>query len=57
MNVVTFASEPQKHGETFEGEWVTNCGQKELLECYANWEPEVERLLKVWTPAVHLLLE
>lgn len=47
MNVVTFASQPEKHGHVFKGEWVTNCDQKELLDCYAAWEPEVENLLKV----------
>lgn len=47
MNVVTFASQPENHGRTYEGEWVTECEQRELLDCYANWEPEVEQLLKV----------
>ncbi|KAF8200714.1 FAD/NAD-binding domain-containing protein [Pholiota molesta] len=46
VNVVTFASQPQKHGQHYEGEWVTNCEKQELLDCYANWEPEVESLLQ-----------
>ncbi|KAF8160844.1 FAD/NAD-P-binding domain-containing protein, partial [Crassisporium funariophilum] len=46
VNVVTFASEPGKQGESFDGEWVANCDQAELLSCYAGWEPEVEQLLK-----------
>ncbi|KAF8895691.1 hypothetical protein CPB84DRAFT_1731713 [Gymnopilus junonius] len=46
VNVVTFASQPERHGEIYEGEWVTECEQRELLDCYARWEPEVEQLLK-----------
>ncbi len=46
VNVVTFASEPEKHGYVFEGEWVVDCEQRELLDCYKGWEPEVVNLLK-----------
>ncbi|KIK67169.1 hypothetical protein GYMLUDRAFT_156392 [Collybiopsis luxurians FD-317 M1] len=46
VNVVTFASEPEKEGQTFSSDvWVTQCPQTELLDCYAHWEPEVEQLL------------
>ncbi|KJA20765.1 hypothetical protein HYPSUDRAFT_141882 [Hypholoma sublateritium FD-334 SS-4] len=41
VNVVTFASQPEKHGYPFNGEWVVDCEQQELLDCYAGWEPEV----------------
>jgi len=47
VNVVTFSSELEKHGQLYSGEWVTECEQKELLDCYRGWEPEVEQLLKV----------
>lgn len=48
MNVVTFASEPKKEGSPYEDKvWVTPCSQQELLDCYAQWEPEVEQLLSV----------
>ncbi|KDR75249.1 hypothetical protein GALMADRAFT_157105 [Galerina marginata CBS 339.88] len=46
VNVVTFASQPEEHGQYYEGEWVTDCEQKELLDCYSGWEPEVEQLLR-----------
>ncbi|KAK7472656.1 hypothetical protein VKT23_000769 [Stygiomarasmius scandens] len=49
VNVVTFTSDITKEGTQYEdGEslWVTECPQQELLDCYANWEPEVEQLLK-----------
>ncbi|TFK44427.1 FAD/NAD-P-binding domain-containing protein [Crucibulum laeve] len=46
VNVVTFASQPEKNGTPYIGEWVTDCSKQELLECYSNWEPEVEELLK-----------
>lgn len=46
--MVTFASDPKKHGDVYEGEWVTECPQEELLDCYSGWEPEVEQLLKVY---------
>jgi len=48
--VVTFTSDIAKEGTQYkDGEslWVTECPQQELLDCYANWEPEVEQLLKV----------
>uniref|UniRef100_A0A8H8CP50 FAD-binding domain-containing protein n=1 Tax=Psilocybe cubensis TaxID=181762 RepID=A0A8H8CP50_PSICU len=46
INVVTFASNPKRHGDLYEGDWVTTCSQDELLGCYSGWEPEVEQLLK-----------
>ncbi|KXN91079.1 Salicylate hydroxylase [Leucoagaricus sp. SymC.cos] len=47
VNVVTFASEPEKNGANYPDDiWVTECPQQELLDAYKNWEPEVERLLK-----------
>ncbi|KAJ3999660.1 FAD/NAD-P-binding domain-containing protein [Lentinula boryana] len=46
VNVVTFASEPEREGSSYnEDTWATHCPQKELLDCYAGWEPEVEQLL------------
>ncbi|KAF4621078.1 hypothetical protein D9613_000381 [Agrocybe pediades] len=46
VNVVTFASDPKKHGQPYAGEWVVECPKEELLSCYAKWEPEVEQLLQ-----------
>lgn len=46
VNVVALASQPEKHGYAFKGEWVVDCEQQELLDCYAGWEPEVVNLLK-----------
>jgi len=47
VNVITFASEPSKDGSPFQGPWVTDVPQAELLECYTDWEPEVVELLSV----------
>ncbi|GJJ12598.1 hypothetical protein Clacol_006841 [Clathrus columnatus] len=46
VNVVTFASDPSKEGTSYEGQWVTEVSQQELLDCYSPWEPEVESMLK-----------
>lgn len=46
VNVVTFASDPSKEGSFYDGEWVTEVSQKELLGCYSHWEPEVEDMLR-----------
>ncbi|KAH9951522.1 FAD/NAD-P-binding domain-containing protein [Amylocystis lapponica] len=46
VNVVAFASKPEKAASTFEGSWVTDCSRDEMLSCYADWEPEVTELLK-----------
>ncbi|KAF9051103.1 FAD/NAD-P-binding domain-containing protein [Hymenopellis radicata] len=52
VNVVTFASEPEKEGTEYCGDWVSQCSQAELLDCYDGWEPEVADLLKcVETPS------
>ncbi|KZT21433.1 hypothetical protein NEOLEDRAFT_1073444, partial [Neolentinus lepideus HHB14362 ss-1] len=47
VNVVTFASDPEKEGTLYEEPWMTQCPQQGLLNCYANGEPEVEELLNV----------
>ncbi|KAF8519490.1 FAD/NAD-binding domain-containing protein [Hysterangium stoloniferum] len=46
VNVVTFASEPEKEGTPYDGPWVTEVSKQELLDCYAHWEPEVESMLQ-----------
>lgn len=46
MNVITFVSEPEKEAVNFDP-WVMECSQRELLDCYSLWEPEVTELLKV----------
>ncbi|KAF8485624.1 FAD/NAD-P-binding domain-containing protein [Gautieria morchelliformis] len=46
VNVAAFASQPEKEGTAFDGEWVTEVPKEELLDCYADWEPEVTSLLE-----------
>ncbi|TDL26549.1 salicylate hydroxylase [Rickenella mellea] len=46
INIVAFCSEPSKEGTTFDGQWVHDVPQSELLEQYAGWEKEVMDLLK-----------
>lgn len=53
VNVVTFSSELEKHGQLYSGESVTECEHKELLDCCRDWEPEVEQLLKVYSLFFH----
>ncbi|KAJ3511609.1 hypothetical protein NLJ89_g3998 [Agrocybe chaxingu] len=45
VNVVTFASQPERYGEPYQEDWVVYCDKQELLDCYAGWEPEVKQLL------------
>lgn len=54
MNVITFSSDSQKENTAFEGPWITECPKEELLECYSDWEPEVQSLLQV---SLHIPLE
>lgn len=53
--MVTFVSEPEKNGTSYPNDdWVTECPQQELLDAYKDWEPEVERLLKVRFPLMFI---
>ena len=48
VNVVACTSRPELEGAAARDEpWVVDCTQKELLDCYDNWEPEVVDMLKV----------
>ena len=47
VNVVAEVTDLEKENTPFEDEWVKPCPKKELLECFANWEPEVKVLLQV----------
>jgi salicylate hydroxylase len=47
VNCVAFASEPNKENTEYGAEWVTDCTKDEVLECFANWEPEAKQLLDV----------
>ncbi|THH08560.1 hypothetical protein EW145_g2621 [Phellinidium pouzarii] len=47
MNVVAFCSWPDKVGTIFEGKTVEDRSKEELLELYAGWEEEVQKLLQV----------
>lgn len=47
VNFVAFASELDKENMDYGAEWVTDCSKDEMLECFANWEPEVGQLLEV----------
>ncbi|KAJ7702981.1 FAD/NAD-P-binding domain-containing protein [Mycena rosella] len=46
VNFVAFASEPEKEDTEYGAEWVTDCTKDEVLECFANWEPEAKQLLE-----------
>ncbi|EJD03076.1 FAD/NAD-binding domain-containing protein [Fomitiporia mediterranea MF3/22] len=46
VNVITFASDRQKENSEYKGAWVSECSRQELLDCYSNWEPEVQTLLQ-----------
>jgi len=47
VNVVAMRSSPEMEGMAYDGPWVTDCSQQELLDCFAGWEPEVVELLQV----------
>ena len=47
MNVVACETRPDDYNGPFEGPWVADCSQSEMLECFANWEPDVQELLNV----------
>ncbi|CAA7261657.1 unnamed protein product [Cyclocybe aegerita] len=38
VNIVTFTSRPERHGEPYSGDWVVNCDKQELLDSYAGLE-------------------
>ncbi|KZT72214.1 FAD/NAD(P)-binding domain-containing protein [Daedalea quercina L-15889] len=47
VNVVACTSHPELEGTVACDEpWVVECTQKELLDCYDGWEPEVVDMLK-----------
>ncbi|KAJ7091182.1 FAD/NAD-P-binding domain-containing protein [Mycena epipterygia] len=46
VNFVAFASELDKENMDYGAEWVTDCSKDEMLDCFANWEPEVGQLLE-----------
>lgn len=47
INVVAMTSHPELEGSPYEGPWVTDCAQDELLQCFSGWEPEVTEMFKV----------
>ncbi|KAJ7079136.1 hypothetical protein B0H15DRAFT_788209, partial [Mycena belliarum] len=46
VNVVAFASEMDKENAEYGKEWVTDCSQDEVLQCFVDWEPEAKQLLE-----------
>ncbi|KAJ8461949.1 hypothetical protein ONZ45_g18110 [Pleurotus djamor] len=47
VNVVAFASDPNREDTPFNGPWVTNADKDEMYRNYAAWEDEVQVLLKL----------
>lgn len=47
VNVVACETRPVIDDRAWEGPWVIDCPQSEMLECFADWEPDVLELLKV----------
>ncbi|OBZ71586.1 Salicylate hydroxylase [Grifola frondosa] len=45
INVVVFVSKPELEGTTYEGPWVSCATSDEVLQAFAEWEPEVKTLL------------
>ena len=45
--MVAFYSVPVTEGETYDGPWVSDVSGDEVVECFADWEPEVMQLTKV----------
>ncbi|KAH9859049.1 FAD/NAD-P-binding domain-containing protein [Lenzites betulinus] len=46
VNVVAMASQPHLYRTIYPNPWVTECNPDEMLECFADWEPEVIDILK-----------
>ncbi|KAJ6587124.1 FAD/NAD-P-binding domain-containing protein [Mycena vulgaris] len=46
VNFVAFASELDKEDTDYGSEWVTDCTKDEVLQCFADWEPEAKQLLE-----------
>lgn len=47
LNVVACETQPLTDDRAYDGPWVTDCSQNEMLQCFFGWEPEAVELLKV----------
>ncbi|KAF9239488.1 hypothetical protein BU15DRAFT_61992 [Melanogaster broomeanus] len=45
LNVVIFSHDPDAFGTLFEGRWVADVSEKEVLDLYQDWEPRVKALV------------
>lgn len=46
VNFVAFATDPEKDDADYGVEWVAPCTKKEVVDCFADWEPEAVELLE-----------
>ncbi|KAJ7200496.1 hypothetical protein C8J57DRAFT_1103525 [Mycena rebaudengoi] len=46
LNLVAFTSQPDKEDTDYGAEWVSECTKDEVLNCFADWEPEVTQILE-----------
>jgi hypothetical protein len=49
INIGAFHAKEELAGTPFPGPWVTNVDNAELLAAHADWEPELQAILKVGT--------
>lgn len=49
-NVVGMYSVPVDDDAKYDGPWVSEVARDEPVGCFTGWEPEVQELLKVWSP-------
>lgn len=45
-NLLAYVSQPERAGETIES-WITQGSKQDLVDAFANFEPEVRELLEV----------
>jgi len=53
INVVGLVYHSELEGKEYNGPWVQECTQGEFMECYRNWEPEVDQLIRCVDKATH----
>ncbi|KAF9228173.1 FAD/NAD(P)-binding domain-containing protein [Gyrodon lividus] len=46
LNVVIFRQDYHAFGKSFEGHWVVDVSEKEILDTYEDWEPRARALVK-----------
>ena len=50
--MVAFVTEPEREGEPFNDEWISEPSKQDLVDAFEHFEPEVRELLQV--SAFHL---